>query len=260
MFQTIIQYGIISFFLYLLKYILKQNEMIESTLKKLTEKTLEQEITFDELKEAYHKLEDITILKERNKLAKEIHDTLGHTLTTVLMETEAGKILIGKDKEQGIKKIELAQEQVRKGLDDLRSSVMLLSKGEELVDLKVSLEHFIQETIKHTGVTIRYDINLKDQLSSSIRKTLFRAFQEGITNGIKHGKSTAFVFQLDKKMEHIEFLLQDNGKGCFAVVQGFGLKTMQERVKEISGTMRIESEPEEGFSLSISIPIIEGAI
>lgn len=260
MLQMLIQYGILSFFLYLLKYILKQNEMIESTLQKLTAKTLEQEITLEELKEAYQKLEDITILKERNKLAREIHDTLGHTLTIVLMETEAAKILINKDKELGIEKIELAQEQIRKGIEDLRSSVALLSKGDELVNLKSSLELFLQEIIKHTGVVIKYDINLREPLSTPIRKTLFRALQEGITNGIKHGRSTVFVFTLYDQEEYIEFLLQDNGKGCFAIVQGFGLKSMQERVKEVNGTMKIESEPEEGLSLSIRIPIIKGAI
>ncbi len=259
-FQMLIQYGILSFFLYLLKYMLKQNEMIESTLQKLTAKTLEQEITLEELKEAYQRLEDITIMKERNKLAREIHDTLGHTLTTALMETEAGKILINKDKELGIEKIELAQEQIRKGLEDLRSSVALLSKGDELVSLKSSLEHFLQETIRHTGVMIKFDINLKEQLDTSIRKTLFRALQEGITNGIKHGRSTVFVFTLFQQEDYIEFLLQDNGKGCSAVIQGFGLKSMQERVKEVNGTMSIESEPEEGLSLNIRIPIIEGAL
>jgi signal transduction histidine kinase len=193
--EVFIQYTIICASFYILKYILRQNERIDGTLKRLTAKTLEQAITFEELKDAYGKLEDITILKERNRLAREIHDTLGHTLTTVLVETEAGKILLQKDKELGIEKIELAQEQIRKGLDDLRRSVSLLSQGDELLDFNTSLEVFIKDTVKHTGVLIKYDINLDVQLNSPIRRTLFRALQEGITNGIKHGKSSVFVFK-----------------------------------------------------------------
>lgn len=256
--KSFVQYVIICSFLFVLKYILKQNETINDTLKKLTEKTLEQEMTFYELKEAYHKLEDITILKERNKLAREIHDTLGHTLTTVLVEIEAGKILLEKDNGLGIEKLDMAADQLRKGMGDLRSSVSMLSKGDELVDFKASIEAFINDTQRNTGTIIEYDIVLEEEIDASIRKTIFRALQEGITNGIKHGKSTVFVFRLYSNNGNIEFLLQDNGKGCSAVIQGFGLKSMRERVKEASGFIKYISEPSEGFTLSITIPIKKG--
>lgn len=254
-FKGLILFIVILVFLYIIKYILKQNEIIEGTLNKLSAKTLEQEMTFNELKEAYDKLEDITILKERNRIAREIHDTLGHTLTTVLVETEAGKILVKKNNELGMQKFELAQEQLRKGLKDLRFSVRMLEKGEELIDFKSSLEQLLKNSARHAGVNIRYDIDILMELKNPIRKAVYRALQEGITNGIKHGKSTAFVFKLKTNNNSLEFLLQDNGKGCSAVIPGFGLKTMQERIKDVGGRMNIESEIDEGFSLSICIPI-----
>lgn len=253
-----IQFIIVCSFLFLLKYILKQNGRLQDALTKLTSKTLEQEVISIELKEAYLKLEDITVLRERNKLAREIHDTLGHTLITVLVEIEAGKALLEKDKELGLNKLELATEQLRKGMEDLRSAVYLLSRGDELVDFKTAIEEFIEETIQHTGVIIEYQINAAEEIDASLRKTLFRAVQEGITNGIKHGKSTVFILKLMKKNGRIEFLLQDNGVGCSAIVMGFGLKSMQERIKEVSGTMKLVSEPSEGFSIEITIPEKKG--
>ncbi len=257
-FTTAMLKGLVPFmaiyaFLYVVKYIMKQNETIDAMLKKLTEKTLEQDLTLQELREAYEKQEDITILKERNKIAREIHDTLGHTLTTVLVETEAGKILVGRDKSKAMEKFELAQEQLRKGLDDLRLSVRILDKGDELVDFKTSLETLIKDTEKHTGVIIKHEISLAKELDKALKKALYRALQEGITNGIKHGGSTAFVFKLHEAENGIEFLLQDNGKGCSAVIPGFGLRAMQERLKELGGSVDFESEPDEGFTLKIDI-------
>lgn len=253
--KVTVEFAVIGSFIFILKFIIKQNETIQGTLKQLSAKTLEQDLTYQELMEAYRKLEDITILRERNKLARELHDTLGHTLTTVLLEIEASKVLLGQDHHRSLEKLELAQEQIRNGMADLRSSVSLLLKGDELVDFKASLEAFIGDTEKHAGVMIQHEIIIESNIDQSIRKTLFRALQEGITNGIKHGNSSVFVFKLTETLKSIEFVLQDNGRGCPAVVQGFGLKSMQERVKEVLGTMRIESETEEGFSLYISIPV-----
>ncbi len=253
-----IQFILVCSFLFLIKYILLQNDRVQDALTKLTSKTLEQEIISMELKEAYLKLEDTTVLRERNKLAREIHDTLGHTLISVLVEIEAGKALLEKDKEVGLTKLERATEQLRKGMEALRSSVYLLSRGDELVDFKTAIEEFVEETIKHTGVIIEYQIDEVDEIDASLRRILFRAIQEGITNGIKHGKSTVFVFKLTKKNGMIEFLLQDNGVGCPAIVMGFGLKSMQERVKEVSGTMKLVSEQSEGFRIEITIPVKKG--
>jgi len=259
-FQGLVPFMVIYLFLYVVKYVMKQNEIIDRTLIKLTAKTLEQEMTYQELKVAYEKQEDITILKERNKIAREIHDTLGHTLTTVIVETEAGKILLNKDFNLALEKFDCAQDQLRKGLDDLRLSVRLLEKGDELVDFKTSLESFIKDTQKHTGLIIKYDIDLKGDINLQLRKTLYRALQEGITNGIKHGGSTVFVFKLEMSGKSIDFLLQDNGKGCSAVIPGFGLKAMQERVKDLKGIMSFESEQDEGFILKISLPHISRSV
>lgn len=240
---------------YVVKYFLRQNEFIDKTLKELTVKTLEQEKTYNELKEAYGKLQDITVLKERNKIAREIHDTVGHTLTTVLVEMEVGRKLAPKDMDQALEKFKMAQEQVRKGLNDLRNSVRMLEKGDEIMDFLPSIHSLINDTKKHAGVVIYSDIDIVSKLDDSLRRTLYHALQEGLTNGIRHGKSSAFVFKLIEQDGNILFSLEDNGIGCSIITPGFGLKSMKERVKEHSGSFKIELQPEGGFGLYIDIPI-----
>lgn len=241
--------------IYVVKYFLRQNEFIEKTLKELTVKTLEKEKTYNELKEAYGKLQDITVLKERNKIAREIHDTVGHTLTTVLVEMEVGRKLAPKNIDQALEKFRMAQEQVRKGLNDLRNSVRILEKGDEIMDFLPSIQSLIKDTEQHAGVIIHSDISIMSKIDDSLKKTLYHALQEGLTNGIKHGRSTAFVFKLIETDKNILFSLEDNGVGCSSIILGFGLKSMKERVKEHSGIFKIELQPEGGFGLYIVIPI-----
>ncbi|MCX7747842.1 MAG: sensor histidine kinase [Clostridia bacterium] len=245
----------INLIMHVIKYVLKQNETIQKTLHMLMLKTSEQENTYNELMQAYSKLEEMTILKERNRIAREIHDTLGHTITTILVEMEACRKLIRKDMDAGMAKFGNAQEQMRKGLSDLRSSVRLLSEGHELVDFSSSIQSLIEDTKNHTSVIIRAEISNLPDLSESLKKTLYRALQEGLTNGIKHGNSSAFIFKLLNKDQRIHFFLQDNGKGCSSIIPGFGLKAMSERVKEQGGSLEYYSEPDEGFTLKINIPV-----
>lgn len=240
-----------------IKYLLKQNKFIVETVGELRLKTLEQHVTYNELKEAYEKLEEMTILKERNKIAREIHDTVGHTLTTVLIEMELGKKLSGRDLSLSLEKYSSAQEQVRKGLNELRESVSVLGKGDDIIDFLPALNVLIKDTEKHTGAEITANIGQLPKLNNEIKKTLYSALLEGLTNGIKHGESTAFLFKLLHEGDNIVFYLADNGKGCGYINLGFGLKAMRDRIKELDGSFKIESEAYNGFSIEITVPYLE---
>ena len=247
-------YGIVFMAAYISKYLITQNQIINNTIDELKVKTIEQQATYDELKEAYERLEEMTVLKERNKIAGEIHDTVGHTLTTVLVEMELGKKLASRDLPLALEKYNCAQAQVRKGLNELRKSVRMLADGSEILDFIPSLLVLIKDTEKHTAVGINTNIGELPELDIEIKKTLYNALQEGLTNGIKHGKSTAFVFKLVYENSNIIFYLADNGIGCSSINHGFGLRAMRDRVKELNGSLSIECEPNEGFSLEITIP------
>lgn len=243
-------------FTYALKYVISQNINLKFTTEKLKLKTLEQNETYDRLLKANKDLEEMIILKERNKIARDIHDTIGHCLTTALIEIEAGKTLINKNIELSFEKFMLAQGQVKKCLDDVRHSVRTLKGEDENIDFMEILIEMITDTEKHTDIIIRYEIDNFHNLPIEISKTIYRTVQEGLTNGIKHGKSTVFVISIKKNKDNIDIIIQDNGIGCGCVVRGFGLSSMEDRVTEVGGKLMIESEKDEGFTLSISIPFL----
>lgn len=239
---------------FLINHLLKQTEIIEAALKDITVKKLEKDSMYNDLKEAYERVENVTALKERNRIAREIHDTVGHTLTTVLVELEAARRLIKKDIELAESKLNLAQNQVRKGLNDIRSSVRILENGQDILDFYSDLESIIAETEKHSEAIIKAQIDYDIVLNKGQEKVILSALLEGLTNGIRHGKSSAFLFKLYANKEKILFSLEDNGRGSDIVTYGFGLRAMRERILELNGNLDISSKLGEGFGIYISFP------
>lgn len=240
--------------MYIVKYQIKQREKLRQTMFDLKVKSKQLENAYVKLKKTSEDLEEVTILKERNRIAREIHDTVGHTLTTVLLEMEAGERLLNVNADVALEKIRLAKGQVRKGLNDIRESVGILQSGRKILDFVPSLKLLIDETTKHGDIFIKSEISDLPKLTDAQEKTIYRALQEGLTNGIKHGGSTAFVFKLKSENGCIRFFLQDNGAGTDKIVQGFGLTAMEERVKELGGILYMESKAGEGLSISITFP------
>ena len=239
----------------LVKYEINQRRKISKMMYDLKIKTKQLEDINIKLCDNANNIEDITILKERNRIAREIHDTLGHTLTSVLIELEVGERLLKIDKESAAEKIGLAKGQVRKGLSDIRESVGILNKGKAVADFVSSLKLLLDETARHGEIFVRYEISDMLPLTEFQEKAIFRALQEGLTNGIKHGKSSAFIFLLNYDTNNIKFHLQDNGTGCDKVVFGFGLSAMEQRIREVGGVLDITSSWQEGCSIDITIPI-----
>lgn len=239
---------------FLVRYLLKQTDIIEVSLREITIEKLEKDGIYMNLKDAYEKLEMMTILKERNKMAREIHDTVGHTLTTVLVEIEASKRLMKGNLDLSLKKLCLAQNQVRKGLNDIRASVRVLEKGDELLGFYPSLETIIKDAQLHCDVTIKPQIDYSLKLTKEAQKIILSSLLEGITNGIRHGKSTAFLFKLVKMEDKVCFSLEDNGVGAGILNYGFGLRAMRDRVYDLQGRFDINSQAQEGLELLITIP------
>ena len=226
----------------------RKNRQIEENMRELEESR-------NELLRAYDKLEEATLIEERNRISKEIHDTAGHSLTTVIMQTEAAKLLVDKDPEEAKRRISAANLQAKTCLEQMRMSVHLLSGRHENTTLKEYLEGILEETADGTGLTIRSkidDIELNDEAERFLANTL----REGIANGIRHGKSTAFLFELKDKGNYVEFLLSDNGTGADMKTfkEGFGLSGMRAKAESLGGMIHFSSEKDEGFEILLSLP------
>ena len=238
--------------IYFLKHQIQQKQLLAKTMKELEYKN-------NKLKETSKALEEVAIIKERNRIAHEIHDTVGHTLTTVLIGMEACKRLMDVDSKLAKEKLSIAQSQVRKGLNDIRMSVRSMKNHEDIMDFPGAIRNIITETQKHTGVNIEHEISLADELPPIYKKILIRALQEGLTNGIKHGNSTNFSFLLNQHQESITFILKDYGCGTDKINLGFGLQAMKERVDEFQGKFKVSSSKNNGFTITIELPIEGGA-
>jgi len=248
--QDIWIYAIGDIVFILIAYIFVQNKELLNTKEKLTTQNVVMESTYENLRRAYNKLEDYTIVKERTNLAREMHDTVGHTLTTTLVELELCKMLA--NKEQDISEhLNNISEQVRKGLYELRTTV---TKMKDNVNWYEEMSILIERLINNTGISITTYIDDISSLDQNTQSCCYRILQEGITNGLKHGHASAFIINISFAEEGLKLAVIDNGKGCSGFNKGFGLTSMTERVYELHGSIEFENSVD-GFSINAQLPI-----
>ncbi|MBE6024230.1 MAG: hypothetical protein E7231_13770 [Cellulosilyticum sp.] len=236
-----------------IKYIIKINQNLEHMQIHLVEKNMELTHAYNQLRRAYDDLEDYTIIKERSYMSREMHDTVGHTLTTSLVELELCKILI-KGQEEAENRLDHVAQQVRKGLTDLR---MTVRKLKEDLDWEQEIYALGQRISCYTDIKVRSHIDNLGGIESNTLRCIYRIVQESLTNGIKHGKATAFMIEIAIKDQWIQIEIMDNGEGAIAFQHGFGLKAMMERVEALNGSIAFESYKDEGFTVRATLPKIE---
>ncbi|MDF2530533.1 MAG: conserved rane protein of unknown function [Clostridia bacterium] len=217
-----------------------------------------------ELEQAYKKLienaamsQKLTVEQERTRMAREIHDTLAHTLTTLIVQLEACKKLASLDSSRLPAELEKAQELSRSGFNDIKRSIKALRpQVMEEKSFFASIISMINETMENTNVHITLN-NLLSQdikLSSQIEIALFRVIQESITNSIRHGQ--AGEIQIDLKQEHnmLQLCITNNGMGCANIKMGYGMQGIRERIESLNGNVEFSSSQGKGFKTKVSIP------
>lgn len=208
-----------------------------------------------QLKAVYERLSETAVYEERNRIAKDIHDNAGHSMTTVIMQTEAAKLLIDSNPAEAKNRIISANMQAKNALEQMRESVHLLAGRNQINTLKEEIEEIIAQTVDGTELKIRCDIQ-----DISVGEEQFRYILNGVkeclANGIRHGKATAFYIEIKKSKSDISVLISDNGCGAAAGInEGFGLRSLREKAEELGGRCRFSSEAEEGFEVEITLPL-----
>lgn len=251
-----LEYILVFGFSSLAKYFIQQKQIISETVNELQRKKDELEVANEKLKKANQEIEKNTLLKERTRIAREIHDTVGHALTNALISIEVGEKLFKSEPDQAKGKLLHAKQQIQNGVKDIRKSVKLLKENPNQKEAFLpTIYNLIKEIELHSEITIHRYIDFPYTIHLAQEHVLLRALQEGITNGLKHGKSKTFYFTLKKRKDYIEFVLKDDGVGCDSVKFGFGLTAMKERVEELNGNMKFFSKKGEGSKLELEIPM-----
>lgn len=231
-------------FVFILGYFkgtLNKNVTMHQLMKELDDKTAE--------------LEDYVLLKERNRISSEMHDTVGHTMTTSIVELEAAKMLFYEQPDLAYAKLLLASEQIRKSMHELRMVVRKMSEGENILDFNQSIESLAKEVKKHTEHNIVVDMERCEGLLTIQENILYRAIQESITNSLKHGKAQEVLITGVITPDRYEVQIIDNGLGCDVIEEGFGMHNMIQRVNSIGGMVEFSSKGSQGFNVLISLPL-----
>ena len=209
------------------------------------------------LEAAYKEISRTAVYEERNRIAKDIHDNAGHSMTTVIMQTEAAKLLIDSNPAEAKTRIISANIQAKNALEQMRESVHLLAGRAQVRTLKEEIEEIIAQTIDGTELKIRCNIE-EIALDGEKSRFICNSVKECLVNGIRHGGATAFFIEMKKEFSNVCLLISDNGRGAgVEIKEGFGLKGLREKAEKLGGRCSFSSEADEGFETEILIPLKE---
>lgn len=220
---------------------------------KLTGALKEADESKKQLEEAYAQLSETAVFQERNRIARDIHDNAGHSITAVIMQTEAAKLLIDVNPEEAKAKVISANIQAKNALDQMRESVHLLAGRDSSCSLKEELEEILAQTMDGTGVKIRCALD-DVQLAGVKRRFIANSLKECLANGMRHGGASAFYVELSSEAGVLCLTVSDNGCGLpDNFKEGFGLRGIREKAVNFGGGIVYESECGDGCEIKITI-------
>lgn len=208
------------------------------------------------VKETAEALAEVSVLEERSRIAHDMHDLVGHSLTAAIVQIEAAKKLSGRDLPRAVERMNAAGEMIRKGLNDVRRTVRMLKDDEAGFDLQEALRELIRDSTSQADVLFEYRPDPLPPMGALAQKVVYHALMEGITNGLRHGRCSHFRFILAEEGSWVRFELASDGQPYGASKPGFGLSAMMERVHLLGGIVTIgEAEPGVGCRLVIMLPL-----
>ncbi|HEX7735157.1 MAG TPA: sensor histidine kinase [Ktedonobacteraceae bacterium] len=233
----------------------------------------------EELEEAHHRLaesalqeQELAVLRERTRLAREMHDTLGHALVLVSVKLEVAQRLREVDTARCAQELEDTKEIVRSSMNELRASIAnLRSPALEREPACRALSRYAREMAQRADLRVSYDLHPDiEGLPEETEETLWKVGQEALANIEKHARARNILLHISRQNGQIILKISDDGVGLPADLcqQGqansyqspgghYGLSGMLERVKNVQGHLCIDTEPGQGTSIEVTLPLVE---
>ena len=208
------------------------------------------------LRDNASQVEELARTKERNRLAREIHDSLGHYLTVVNVQIGAARAVLEQDRPRALDHLSKAQALTQEGLAEVRHSVAALrASPAESRPLPEALSQLVEQW-NAAGLVAKFVVyGPVRPLTAPANSTLYRAAQEALTNAAKHSEATGIDVHLDYRAERrVSLSVKDNGVGSDNSEGGFGLLGVRERVQTLDGSVRVTTAAGEGFTLEVEVP------
>lgn len=199
--------------------------------------------------------EEKSINSERMRMTREVHDTVGYTMTNLLMMIESSTDLVGVNPQKLEKLLAQALKIIRSGHEEMRHSLRVLRNTKLKKNNSIeSIQNLTKVFSESTGVDVRVEYgNLPWILNDKIDNIIYRFLQEAMTNSLTHGdaKKIDIHFRINDEIIYINLI--DDGNGCQDIKQGIGLNGMEERLSEVFGKIIVENT-HNGFSIKLEIP------
>ncbi|MHA4058962.1 response regulator [Bacillus cereus] len=205
------------------------------------------------LEQYMSQIERITLAEERNRLSSELHDTVGHAYTSIIMGMETLRTELAT--EMGIQRLDSLLEMGRKSIEDVRGYLHQMDSPCQSPSLIQSLQNLGAEFQEHAQVNVSFRAYGEEyELSRQAKIAFIRCLQESLTNAVRHGQGTEIIVSLQFEQQYTRLEVQDNGKGNVEWQEGFGMNAMKERAMNLQGQLSVYTKPEEGMLVACTIP------
>jgi signal transduction histidine kinase len=203
-------------------------------------------------------LEQLTLSRERNRLARELHDTVAHTLTALSVSLETAKAYFDVDLNQTRDLVDKSIDATRKGVDETRRALKALRSSDlEDLGLRLAIKKIAESAASRFSLNLDLTLDPMPSLSPDIEQTIYRIAQEAIENVTKHSEAKKIRVMLLHQDNHIHLIVEDNGLGFDTKSKQptghFGLIGMKERAELAGGSLVIESEKNKGTKILLRI-------
>jgi len=204
-------------------------------------------------------VERLAISHERNRLARELHDTLAHTLSAVAVQLEAHDAQVDSDPDGAKQTLKQTRQLVRNGLQEARRAVQAL-RASPLEDLgfALAMRHLVDVMAERSGLPISLDVPDEfDELSPEIEQSIYRVTEEALNNTIRHANAQHAAVSLRRERGELRLTITDDGCGFNPSTVSsdghYGLVGMRERALLCNGQLGIESAPGKGTTVHLTI-------
>jgi signal transduction histidine kinase len=252
--------GLFSLFFRMLEM---QKERAERLLRQLEVSNAELERTHAQLQDYANEVEELTIVRERTRLAREIHDTLGHYLSILNIQLETISKLQERDPARAAVEIAEARRVAAQSMQEVRNAVAALRPTSiatlSFAEATTQLGKEFERNVPETALTLDLETELPP-LSPDISVALYRAVQEALTNVRKHAQASKVLVRLRYEDGTIELLVLNNGKGMADTTpdrpgEGFGLVGLRERIELLGGQVSYGPAEQGGYRVTVHVPV-----
>ncbi len=215
----------------------------------------------EQLQNLLHSRQELAAIQERNRLARELHDSVKQQVFAATMQIGAAQAALPADPASARTHLAEAEQLSRQAQDELTTLIQeLRPASSEGDDLAKKLEKYLSDWSRQSGIQARFELKVDRPLPEIIEQALFRLAQEALSNAARHSGATVVDLVLTVEAAVVTMSLKDDGQGFDRSLarDGYGLKSMQERVENLGGRWQIESEPGRGARIRVQIPIQAG--